>query len=65
MESHERRSAPLARATATARRPLPLAVAHNGGAAVLLLALVRINHGLTRVRVLRPMEENRNANAYA
>ncbi|MCB1888733.1 MAG: COX15/CtaA family protein [Rhodocyclaceae bacterium] len=45
--------------------PLPLAVAHNGGAAVLLLALVRINHGLTRVRVLRPMEENRNANAYA
>ncbi len=45
--------------------PLPLAVAHNAGAAVLLLALVRINHGLVRARVPRPMKESRNANAYA
>jgi len=45
--------------------PLPLAVAHNGGAALLLLCLVRINHGLARERAARRLEGNRNANAYA
>ena len=45
--------------------PLPLAVAHNAGAALLLLVLVAINHTLVRDPALRPVRGSSNANAYA
>jgi len=45
--------------------PLPLAVAHNAGAALLLLLMVVVNHGLARGVAAPRAEGSRNANAYA